>query len=330
MSNYVPPYTISNKMLELVSSISEKIGKITSHKELESKPHLRKNNRIESIHSSLKIEANSLSLSEVRDVINGHLVMGDQKEIQEVKNAYEAYEKIREINPWDIEDLKKIHGIMTYRTVDESGVFRKGNEGVFSGSDCIFVAPPPQIVSTLMEDLFSWLKQSEGKIHPLIMAAVFHYEFVFIHPFSDGNGRMARLWHTVILYRWRDVFEYIPLESQIEKYQTEYYDAIAKCHVNGNSDLFIEFMLDMINKILDEVTIQINKSQVGISEYVKRLLDCMEYDVPYTANSIMQQLGLKSKETLRKNYLNPALKLNLIAMTIPDKPKSKNQRYIKI
>lgn len=330
MSNYVPPYTISNKMLELVSSISEKIGKITSHKELESKPHLRKNNRIESIHSSLKIEANSLSLSEVRDVINGHLVMGDQKEIQEVKNAYEAYEKIREINPWDIEDLKKIHGIMTYRTVDESGVFRKGNEGVFSGSDCIFVAPPPQIVSTLMEDLFSWLKQSEGKIHPLIMAAVFHYEFVFIHPFSDGNGRMARLWHTVILYRWREVFEYIPLESQIEKYQTEYYDAIAKCHVNGNSDLFIEFMLDMINKILDEVTIQINKSQVGVSEYVKRLLDCMEYDVPYTANSIMQQLGLKSKETLRKNYLNPALELNLIAMTIPDKPKSKNQRYIKI
>lgn len=329
MSNYVPPYTISNKMLELVSNISEKIGKITSHKELESKPHLRKNNRIESIHSSLKIEANSLSLSEVRDVINGHLVLGDQKEIQEVKNAYAAYEKIREINPWDIEDLKKIHGIMTYRTVDESGVFRKGNEGVFSGSECIFVAPPPQMVSTLMEDLFSWLKQSEGKIHPLIMAAVFHYEFVFIHPFSDGNGRMARLWHTVILYRWRNVFEYIPLESQIEKFQMEYYDAIAKCHVNGNSDLFIEFMLDMINKILDEVTIQINKSQAGISEYVKRLLDCMEYDVPYTANDIMKQLGLRSKETLRKNYINPALELNLIAMTIPDKPKSKNQRYIK-
>ena len=329
MSNYVPPYTISNKMLELVSNISEKIGKITSHKKLESKPHLRKNNRIESIHSSLKIEANSLSLSEVRDVINGHLVLGDQKEIQEVKNAYEAYEKIREINPWKIEDLKKIHGIMTYKTVGESGVFRTGNEGVFSENECIFVAPPPQMVPTLMEDLFSWLKQSEGKIHPLIMAAVFHYEFVFIHPFSDGNGRMARLWHTVILYRWRTVFEYIPLESQIEKFQTEYYDAIAKCHVNGNSDLFIEFMLDMRNKILDEVTIQINKSQVGISEYVKRLLDCMEYDVPYTANGIMEQLGLKSKETLRKNYLNPALKLNLIAMTIPDKPKSKNQRYIK-
>ena len=138
------------------------------------------------------------------------------------------------------------------------------------------------------------------------------------------DQRKSRLWHTVILYKWRDVFEYIPLESQIEKFQTEYYDAIAQCHVNGNSDLFIEFMLDMINKILDEVTIQINKFQIGISEYVKRLLECMEYDVPYIANSIMEQLGLRSKETLRKNYLNPALKLNLIAMTIPDKPKSKN------
>lgn len=329
MSHYVPPYTISNKMLELVSDISEKIGKITSHKELESKPHLRKNNRIESIHSSLKIEANSLSLSEVRDVINGHLVLGDQKEIQEVKNAYAAYEKIREIDPTKIEDLKKIHGIMTYKTVEESGVFRKGNEGVFSGNECIFVAPPPQMVPSLMDDLFAWIKESQGKIHPLIVAAVFHYEFVFIHPFSDGNGRMARLWHTVILYKWRDVFEYIPLESQIEKFQTEYYDAIAQCHVNGNSDLFIEFMLDMINKILDEVIIQMNKSQTGISEYVKRLLDCMEYDVPYTANDIMKQLGLKSKETLRKNYLTPALELNLVAMTIPDKPKSKNQRYVK-
>lgn len=329
MSHYVPPYTISNKMLELVSDISEKIGKITSHKELESKPHLRKNNRIESIHSSLKIEANSLSLSEVRDVINGHLVLGDQKEIQEVKNAYAAYEKIREIDPTKIEDLKKIHGIMTYKTVEESGVFRKGNEGVFSGNECIFVAPPPQMVPSLMDDLFAWIKESQGKIHPLIVAAAFHYEFVFIHPFSDGNGRMARLWHTVILYKWRDVFEYIPLESQIEKFQTEYYDAIAQCHVNGNSDLFIEFMLDMINKILDEVIIQMNKSQTGISEYVKRLLDCMEYDVPYTANDIMKQLGLKSKETLRKNYLTPALELNLVAMTIPDKPKSKNQRYVK-
>ena len=329
MSSYVPPYTISNRMLERVSDMSEKVGKISSHKELESKPHLRRNNRIKSIHSSLKIEANSLSLSEVRDVINGHLVLGDQKEIQEVKNAYEAYKKIPEINPTSISELKKIHGIMTYRTVNESGVFRQGEEGVFSGDKCIFIAPPPHMVSGLMNDLISWMKRSEGVVHPLILSAVFHYEFVFIHPFADGNGRMARLWHTVILYRWRNIFEYIPLESQIERFQTEYYDAIAQCHVNGNFDVFIEFMLDMIDQILDEVILQINKSNADTSEYVKRMLDVMEYDVPYTSNAIMEALGLKSKEALRKNYIKPAIELGLIRMTLPDKPNSKNQRYIK-
>ena len=316
-------------MLELVSDISEKVGKISSHKELESKPHLRRNNRIRSIHSSLKIEANSLSLSEVRDVINGHLVLGNQKEIQEVKNAYAAYEKISEINPSSISDLKRIHGIMTNRTVHESGVFRKGEEGVFSGEKCIFVAPPANMVSELMKDLLSWVKKNEGIVHPLIMSAVFHYEFVFIHPFADGNGRMARLWHTVILYRWRSVFEFIPLESRIERFQSEYYDAIAKCHVNGNSDVFIEFMLEMIDQVLDEVISQVNKANANTSEYVNRMLEVMEYDVPYTSNTIMELLGLKSKETLRKNYLNPAMELGLVRMTLPNKPNSKNQRYIK-
>lgn len=329
MSNYVPPYTISNRMLKLVSDISEKVGKISSHKELESKPHLRRNNRIRSIHSSLKIEANSLSLSEVRDVINGHLVLGDRKEIQEVKNAYAAYEKISEINPSSISELKKMHAIMTYRTVNESGTFRKGEEGVFSGDQCIFVAPPADMVSGLVKDLLSWVKKNEGIVHPLIMAAIFHYEFVFIHPFADGNGRMARLWHTVLLYRWRSIFEFIPLESQIEEFQSEYYDAIAKCHVNGNSDVFIEFMLEMIDEILDEVITQVNQVNAYTSEYVKRLLAVMEYDVPYTANAIMELLGLKSKETLRKNYINPAIELGAVRRTLPDKPNSRNQRYIK-
>ena len=330
MGEYIPPYTISNRMLELVSSISEKVGKIASYKDLEVKPHLRRNNRIRSIHSSLKIEANSLSLDEVRDVINGHKVLGDKKEIQEVKNAYAAYDEISKINPGSIEELKRIHGIMTYLTVKESGDFRKGEEGVFSGKQCIFVAPPPNMVPELMNNLFAWMKGYEGKVHPLIMAAVFHYEFVFIHPFVDGNGRMARLWHTVILYRWRNIFEYVPLESQIEKYQQEYYDAIAKCHVNGNSDYFIEFMLEMIDGIMDEVINQISKSNANTSEYVKRMLTVMEYDVPYTANSVMEQLGLKSRDNLRKNYINPAIELGLVKMTIPDKPNSKNQRYIKI
>lgn len=217
---------------------------------------------------------------------------------------------------------------MTYRTVNESGEFRKGDGGVFSGDKCIFVAPPPDMINGLMKDLLSWIKEYEGIVHPLIMAAVFHYEFVFIHPFADGNGRMARLWHTVILYRWRNVFEFIPLESQIERFQDAYYDAIAKCHVNGNSDVFIEFMLEMIDQILDEVITQVNQN-AETSEYVKRLLECMEYDVPYTSNAIMEHLGLRSKETLRKNYLNPAIELGLIRMTLPDKPNSKNQRYVK-
>lgn len=329
MSGYIPLYTISNKMLELVSEISEKVGRITSHKELESKPHLRRNNRIRSIHSSLKIEANSLSLNDVRDVINGHLVLDDQKEIQEVQNAYVAYEKIPEIDPTSISDLKRIHGILTYRTARESGVFRKGDEGVLSGSECIFVAPPPHMVNELMRDLMQWVKENEGVIHPLILSAIFHYEFVFIHPFADGNGRMARLWHTVLLYRWRSVFEYIPLESQIERFQNEYYDAIAVCHTKDNSDIFIEFMLDMINQILDEVVLQVNRSNSEVSEYVKRMLAVMEYEVPYTSNSIMEALGLKSKETLRKNYINPAMELGLIKMTLPDKPNSRNQRYVK-
>lgn len=330
MSSYILPFTISNRMLELVSEISEKVGKITSHKELESKPHLRRNNRIRSIHSSLKIEANSLTISNVRDVINGRPVLGNEKEIQEVKNAYEAYECISEIDPFSITELKKIHGIITYKTVSESGTFRKGEEGVFSGEECIFVAPPPELVTGLMKDLLKWAQENEASVHPLILSAVFHYEFVFIHPFTDGNGRMARLWHTVFLYRWRNVFEYIPLESQIEKFLSEYYDSIAKCHVNGNSDIFIEFMLEMINHVLDEVLTQIKSSNADMSEYVKRLLNVMEYDVPYTSNAIITALGLKSKETLRKNYINPAIESGLIEMTIPDKPNSKNQRYVKL
>lgn len=326
MGNYTPPYTISDKMLERVSSISEKIGKITVRQTIESKPHLRRNNRIRSIYSSLKIEANSLSPDKVRDVINGRPVIGRQEEIQDVKNAYAAYEKIPEIDPSSVKQLKELHGIMTHLTVEESGVFRKGNEGVFSGDQCVFVAPPPKMVPGLMKKLLSWVKKNEGKVHSLILAAVFHYEFVFIHPFADGNGRMARLWHTAILYRWRSVFQYIPLESQIERYQEQYYGTISRCNEVGNSDAFIEFMLDMINQVLDD---EVNKANVEMNEYVKKMLDLMEYDIPYTSNDIMERLGLKSKETLRKNYLNPAMELGLIKMTIPDKPNSRNQRYVK-
>ena len=329
MGKYIPPFTISNKMLQLVSSISEKIGSIDNRERLESKPHLRRNNRIKSIHASLRIEANSLSLTQVRDVIDGHFVTGDQQEIQEVKNAYKAYAKIGEVNPYSLKDLKKLHGIMTAGIVNESGEFRHGEEGVFSGDKCIFVAPPPQMVPDLMNDLFCWMKESRDKVHPLILAAVFHYEFVFIHPFSDGNGRMARLWHTILLADWREIFTFIPLESQIEKFQEEYYQVISQCHTNGNSDEFIEFILEQIDFGLSEIIEQLKRTDIETSEYVRKMLAVMEYDVPYTSASIMEMLGLKSKETFRKNYMNPALEQGYVVMTIPDKPRSRNQRYMK-
>ena len=329
MSDYTPPFSISNKMLEFVSSISEKIGRISDYTDFETKPQLRKNNRIKSIYSSLAIEANSLSLSEVRDVINGHIVLGPQREIQEVKNAYDAYDKLNEINPYSVSELKKYHSIMTYALLNDSGSFRKGEEGVFDGDKCIFMAPPANLVPSLTEDLFHWMSREKNSIHPLILSSVFHYEFVFIHPFSDGNGRMARLWQTAILTKWKPIFQFIPIESQIYKYQDRYYSAISDCHVEGNSNLFIEFMLEMIDETLSEIIAQAKSEDSQISSYVKKLLDIMEFDVPYTTEEILKKLNLKSRETLRKNYLNPAIEMNLVQMTVPDKPTSRNQRYIK-
>ena len=326
---YEPPFTITNRIVSYVASISEKIGRITLLSDMEAKPHLRKNNRIKSIHSSLKIEANSLSLNQVRDVINGKLVLGEQKEIQEVKNAYDAYEKILELDPYSIDDLKKFHGIMTRYIVEESGDFRRGEEGVFNGEQCIFMAPPAQYVPQLMNELFGWMREAQTKVHPLVLSSVFHYEFVFIHPFSDGNGRMARLWHTAILSKWKPIFEYIPIESQVDMFQEDYYDAIARCHVEGESTFFIEFMLSQIDKILDELSVQISDDYQQIPESVQKLLAVMEYDISYTGNALMEKLGLKSREGFRRNYLRPAMEMHLIHMTIPDKPNSRNQRYIK-
>ena len=298
--SYQPLYTITNQILAYVSSISEKIGNISATHNLESKTHLRRNNRIRSIHSSLKIEANSLSLGQVRDVINGKIVLGKQKEIQEVKNAFDAYERIEEIDPYDIEELKKSHGIMTKYVVDISVEFRNSDEGGFDDRGrCIFIAPPPYLVPSLMDDLFNWMQDEKDNTHPLILSCIFHYEFVFIHPFCDGNGRIARLWHTTLLSKWKPIFEYILLESQIDK-------------------------------ILDDISKQVNEDIEQIDPNIKKLLDVMEDDVSYSSNELMQKLNLKAKEGFRRNYLRPAIDQNLIYMTIPDKPKSKNQRYIKV
>ncbi|MBP6904109.1 MAG: Fic family protein, partial [Bacilli bacterium] len=286
------------------------------------------NNKIKSIHSSLVIEANSLSLDQVRDVIAGKIVIGPQKEIQEVKNAYKAYEMINEFDEYSEADLLKAHGILTYLTVDESGKYRNHGEGVFSGEQVIFVAPSQDLVPGLMNNLFNWLK-NDNETPMLLKSCLFHYEFVFIHPFSDGNGRTVRLWQSVLLTKWNPIFEYIPIETQIQKYQSEYYDKISECHKNGNSDRFVEFMLRLIDETLDEVIVNVSRETKNISDQVNRLLDVMEPDIPLSANEIMNRLGIKSKETLRARYLNPAIENGLIKMTLPDKPNSKNQRYVK-
>ncbi len=328
MASYTPPFNISPAMLALTASISEKLGQISLYNNLDAKPHLRRSNLIRSIRSSLRIEANSLSLKEVRDVIAGHEVLGPGNEILEVKNAYAAYEELPDIDPYSISELKRIHGIMTKGLVEESGVFRSGDEGVFAGDKVIFVAPLPQKVPSLMKDLFLWMKK-EKELNLLILSSVFHYEFVFIHPFSDGNGRMARLWQTALLAKWREIFRYLPIESKIEKDQTGYYKAIADCNNAGRSDAFIEFMLHQIDNAFEDILKQASAKEGQISEYVGRLLEIMEYDVPYTSNYLMKKVGIKTKDSFRNNYLHPAIELGLVHMTIPDKPRSRNQRYVK-
>ncbi|MGI6689437.1 MAG: Fic family protein [Christensenellales bacterium] len=320
---------MTNQMLMLVAQIAEKTGRVSSYRSFETKPHLRRNNRIRSIQSSLAIEANSLSLNEVKSVIGGKTVIGPQKEIQEVRNAYRAYDMIGQFDPYSMADLKKLHGVMMYLTVQQPGVFRNHNEGVFNGGRCIFMAPPPQLVPGQMQSLFDWMKRSRQEVHPLILSSVFHYEFVFIHPFADGNGRMARLWQTALLSAWNPVFQYLPLESRIHEFQDGYYDAIAACHTAGNSDAFIVFMLDKINLTLDGALRQVSEKDAYLSKEVQKLLETMEYDVPYASAQLMARLGLKSRDNFRKRYLIPALEQGLIIMGVPDKPTSRNQTYIK-
>jgi len=326
---YEPPYNITNDMLRCVSEISEKIGRIDGSKLLETHPRLRHNNRIRSVHSSLRIEANSLSIDEVRAVLNGRTVIGPEKEILEVQNAFEAYKELGSFDPYSVDDLKRIHGIMTDKIVDESGMFRTGNEGVFNGDRCIFVAPPPDLVPKLMHDLFDWMKDSRNSLHALILSSVFHYEFVFIHPFKDGNGRMARLWQTALLSQWNPIFRDIPIESRIEEFAQGYYDAIDACNHSGNCTVFVEFMLAKINESLDDVMKRL-QSETEISEQVNRLLAVMDFDVPYTAKSLMALLHLSSRDGFRRNYLVPAIEQGLVRMEHPDKPSSRSQRYLRI
>ena len=290
MKEYKPPYNITDKMLDYVSKIMKKIGEI-NYINLNKKPELRKQNRINSIHSSLAIENNALSLNQVKDVIDGKPVIGEKRDIQEVKNAYKAYEELKNINPYSIEDIKKIHGIMTFLVEEESGKFRTHGEGVYDGEDLIFLCPPAKMVDELMEQLFKWLNEARDIVHPLILSSVFHYEFVFIHPFGDGNGRMARLWQTAILSKWEKVFEYIPIESLIKKYQDDYYKAINDSNKNGDSNEFIEFMLKMINETVSDL-LETTTQETTQKTTQEKIIELIKKDSNITQIEMANKLGI--------------------------------------
>lgn len=325
---YVPPYEITDEMLELVSEIMENLGKLSGVNELEKLPRLRRVSRIKSIHSSLAIENNTLSIEQVTDVINGKRVLAPQKDIEEVHNAFNAYEKLSEINPYSIDDLLKIHGIMMNGLVKEAGQLRSGQVGVYNQEGkVVHLAPPADFVPQQLGQLFDWVKNSNANM--LIKSSVFHYEFEFIHPFNDGNGRTGRLWQTALLASWKPIFAWIPIESIIKDNQEDYYNAITLSTSQGKSNIFIEFMLDVINKAIKDIITDTRNHYNHINNQITELMKVIE-SYPQSATELMEKLNLKSRLGFRKNYLQPALDAGLIGMTEPDKPTSKNQKYFKI
>lgn len=328
MDRYIPPYDVTDEMLELTSEIAENLGKLSNVDDLERLPRLRRVNRIKSIQSSLAIENNMLSLIQVTDVIDGKRVLGPQEDIFAVKNAFNAYKMLPDLDPFSLSDLKKAHGVMMQGLVEGAGKFRTNSVGVFDESGkVIHVAPPCDMVNGLMEQLFEWLKTS--KAHMLIRSSIFHYEFEFIHPFADGNGRTGRLWQTALLADWKPVFEWIPVESIIKDHQAEYYHAIGLSTSEGKSNSFIMFMLGIIKKAVEELIRDTRSHQSHISSQVKALMSVIE-TYPMSATELMEKLGLKSRAAFRKNYLQPCLAAGLIAMTDPENKTSRNQRYFRI
>ena len=237
---YQPPFEITPRIIESLSKISEEIISIPNN------PKLREENRIKNIHSSLAIENNSLSLEQMTAIIEGKRVLASPNEIKEVKNALEAYDLLLALNPYSEEDLLKAHRLMMNELVMSNGKFRTSGVGIYDGEKVVHIAPPANIVPKLISDLFEWLRESD--VHPLIKSCVFHYEFEFIHPFQDGNGRIGRLWQSVILKEWKEIFAWLPVETLIKENQNGYYDTLSV----SDSTRFIEFMLSLILKALED------------------------------------------------------------------------------
>ena len=278
-----PPYKITTNILKLVSSISAKIGEINANYVSRPSPLLRKQNKIKTIHSSLKIEGNSLTEDQITALVENKRVVGAEKDILEVKNAIEVYDKIETFKPYSSKSFLKAHKMLMNNLVENPGKYRSQSVGVVQGSQITHLAPPAKRVPLLMNDLFQYLNKYDDIT--LIKSCVFHYEMEFIHPFLDGNGRMGRFWQTLILLQEHIVFEYLPFETLINRTQKEYYKALEVSDKNGHSTEFIEYMLNVIDK---------------------SLIDLLDYNnKPMSAEDRLDYyLSLGKKEFTRKNYMD--------------------------
>ena len=289
---YTPPFTITDEILRLVSEISERVGELNVMLgERMPSPMLRKENQIKTIHSSLAIEHNSLSLQQVTGVINGKHVLGAPNEIQGVRKSLQAYQLMQYLDAFQEKDLLRAHGLMMADLVDNAGRYRKGGVGVFAGEQCIHMAPPADRVPFLMADLFEWISTTDT--HPLVSSCVFHYEFEFIHPFMDGNGRMGRYWQTMLLSRWKGIFAWLPVETIVKQHQQDYYDAIAQSDSQGNSTIFITFMLRCILQTIKEQQKVTDKVAYKVTDKSEdKLLNIIRATPAITIPQLMQMLSL--------------------------------------
>lgn len=300
--SYNPKFELNNKIISLVADISKLMGIATALTELDKNPHLSRANRIKTVHDSLAIEQNTLSLEQVTAVLNGKAVIAPPKDIEEVKNAYEIYELLDTLNPYSVDDLQKAHGVMMRGLIAGAGAFRVEPAGVKDArtGEIIHIGTLPKYVPDVMYSLLEWLETDET--HPLIKSCVFHYEFEVIHPFLDGNGRTGRLWQTLILSKYEPLFAYLPIESMIYNRQDEYYSAINNCNVVGEATEFIEFMLEAIKETLEEATsqrdIQRDNGVVPLEE--QQILDIIKNKPSITQIEIAKILNVSDKTVKRR------------------------------
>ena len=299
MTNEQPPFEINERIMADVIEIAELVGRVSVTDKISMNPTLRRTNRIQTIYSSLAIEQNTLDIEQVTAVLSGKRVIAPPKDIAEVQNAYEIYDNMDKLNPYSIDDLLKAHSVMERGLLNEAGEFRSRPVGVAdSEGNILHFGTLPQYVPKLVQELLEWTEKSE--IHLLIKSCVFHYEFELIHPFADGNGRMGRLWHTLLLSKWNPIFAWLPIESIIHDNQSEYYNAINVSNNNGNSTVFIEFMLSVIKQALQE---SINDKPKNISSKSdlrwNKINDYLETH-EYILNSDVQKLlGVSSATATR-------------------------------